>query len=238
VTAVFRPALIWCAGRERRFGDVAIPLDLDALLPGKTPWEVEIGFGKGRRLLDRAGGEPERRFLGIEVASDYYRRVATRAIRRGLGNLVLLRGEAIYLLAVALPVHFAGSVRIDFPDPWPKSRHQKRRLLSRATVDLVLRCLVPGGELVFATDHLEYADDVAAVLASYPGVVLERREPSAGAVASHYERRFESEGKEIRRLRAWLPEGAGQRPHPSGLYDLTTAPRLAAGRADDDEQHG
>ena len=126
-------------------------LELDELLPG-GPWEVELGFGKGRYLLRRAEESRERRFLGIEVAGKYYRLAATRAERRGLENLLLIRGEALYALSALLPSGFAEAAHVYFPDPWPKSRHQKRRLFDRETVDLVLGTLARGGRLFFATD--------------------------------------------------------------------------------------
>jgi len=103
----------------------ANPLDL---VPGAGEWEVEIGFGKGRFLLDQAAARPERRFLGIEVASKYYRLCRQRAERRGLDNVLVVRGEALYLLSAVFPARFAAALHVYFPDPWPKSRHHKRRL--------------------------------------------------------------------------------------------------------------
>ena len=96
-------------GRDWTLPELPLPLDLDALLPGDGDWEVEIGFGKGRYLLERALAQPGRRFLGLEVVSKYYRMLRRRAQRRGVRNLLLVRGEALYLLATVLPTAFAST---------------------------------------------------------------------------------------------------------------------------------
>jgi tRNA (guanine-N7-)-methyltransferase len=130
-------------------------------VPGPGPWEIEVGFGKGRFLLAGAAAHPERRYLGVEIAAEYYRRVAARLERRGLHNALVIRGEALYLLAAVLPRGFAMAVHVYFPDPWPKSRHQKRRLFDARTVDLVLGLLAPGGGLYFASDDAAYGGAVS-----------------------------------------------------------------------------
>ncbi|MEO7795096.1 MAG: hypothetical protein ABIV06_10020, partial [Thermoanaerobaculia bacterium] len=114
-----------------------------AAAAGGCAWEVEIGFGKGRYLLRRAALEPQSRFLGIEIASEYFRLVARRVARRGLANVVLLDGEAQYIAAALLPRGFAQKVHVYFPDPWPKLRHHRRRLFAPDSLDLVLGLLAP-----------------------------------------------------------------------------------------------
>ena len=140
-----RPIEVATRRSIRPFAEVGHAGSLDRLCGAEGPWEVELGFGKGRFLLSRAAGEPERRFLGIEIAREYFALVAKRLARRGLVNLALLHGEALYLLSAGLPRRFASVVHVYFPDPWPKSRHLKRRLFSPASVDLVLGLLEPGG---------------------------------------------------------------------------------------------
>ena len=156
------PLLVATAGGERTLAELALPLDLGELVPGEGEWEVEIGFGKGRYLLRRAAGEPGARFAGIEVAPSYYRMVVERARRRGLGNLLVIRGQAQAALAAVLPRGFASAVHVYFPDPWPKSRHERRRLFEPESVDLVLGLLRPGGTLWFATDFVAYGETVEA----------------------------------------------------------------------------
>ena len=193
----------------------------------RSDWEVELGFGKGRFLLSSAAAAAPRPFLGVEMASKYFRLAARRAAARRLSNVVLLRGEALYLIATLLPAGMARAVHVYFPDPWPKSRHHRRRLLDPRTVDLALSLLDPSrGRLFFATDHLEYGEAVAETLALHPAVEVER---VAGAwpegPRTNYEAKFEREGRPIVRLAARLREGAGASLlHPVGRDDLLVGP--------------
>ncbi len=174
---------------------------LERLLDAPGPWELEIGFGKGRFLLARAAAAPERRFLGIEVAGEYFRLAARRIGRRRIGNVALLQGEALYLLAAILPRSFAQAVHVYFPDPWPKARHQRRRLFSPASVDLVVGALAPGGRLSFATDFLDYGEEVAGILAADPALAVERLEGGwPEGPRTNYEAKYLEEGRPIVRL--------------------------------------
>jgi tRNA (guanine-N7-)-methyltransferase len=184
--------------------EVAAPLPLAELVPGTGPWEVEIGFGKGRYLLRRSREEPERRFLGIEIAGKYQRRFVEKARRLPAGNWMALRGDALYLLSAVLPTRFAETVHVYFPDPWPKSRQQKRRLFDPETVDLVVGLLADGGRLLFATDFLEYGEKVHELLASYPGLEVVRRDRWEEGPRTSYEAKYELEGRPILRLEARL----------------------------------
>jgi len=204
------------------FDAAGTPGALDRLLPGAGAWEVELGFGKGRFLLARAAAHPEHRFLGIELARDYFRLAADRLARRRLANVVLVRGEALALLATALPRGFAAALHVYFPDPWPKSRHQRRRLFSPASVDLLFGALAPGGELDFATDHLDYGLEVRRILAGYPGAQLvELAGGWPDGARTNYEAKYVAAGRPILRLALRAPEPRG--PHPEGLRALTAA---------------
>ena len=193
---------------ELDLAHLAAPLQLEELLSGDGPWEVEIGFGKGRFLLRRAAVEPEGRFLGIEVARKYYRLAQKRMRKQALTNVILIGGEALYLLSVALPAAFASVLHVYFPDPWPKSRHQKRRLFDPDSVDLVIGLLQPGGRLYFATDHLEYGDLVAEILESHPAVTVKIHQGLwEDGPRTNYEAKYEAEGRPIRRLVATRAAG-------------------------------
>jgi tRNA (guanine-N7-)-methyltransferase len=228
-------ALFAASSRETALRRLSAPFDPDAFLRGddvaptdatleKGDWEVEIGFGKGRYLLDRAAAHPERRFLGIEVASKYFRICRDRIKRRGLSNAVVVRGEALYLLTSVLPAGFASVVHVYFPDPWPKERHHKRRLFEPETVDLVVGLLRPGGELAFATDHVEYGELVSEILAGYPALAVERRlEPWDDGPRTHYESKYMVEGRPILRLRAVRTEA--DLLHPQGRCGVLVGPR-------------
>ena len=216
-----RPVEASAGGRELRLDEVDRPLEL---VPGRGAWEVELGFGKGRFLLARAGAAPERRFLGVEVACEYYRRVVRAARRRGLQNLLLLRGEALFLLAAVLPRGFAATLHVYFPDPWPKSRHHKRRLFDPESVDLVVGLLRPGGRLCFATDHLEYGAEVAQLLVSFPGLAVERLDgPWPEGARTSYEAKYLAEGRPILRLEATVLRPPSL--HPLGEQAVTVGRR-------------
>jgi tRNA (guanine-N7-)-methyltransferase len=196
-----------------------------AAAPGQPapPWEVEIGFGKGRYLLRRAALEPEGRFLGIEIAGEYFRLVARRVARRRLGNVVLLAGEAQYLAAAILPRGFAEVVHVYFPDPWPKLRHRRRRLFAPDSLDLVLGLLAPGGKLCFATDFLAYGEEVRALLASHPAAAVRVHDgPWPDGARTNYEAKYLVEGRPILRLE--VVRVGEVAPHPSGLHDLLVGP--------------
>lgn len=194
-----------------------------AASPPAERWEVEIGFGKGRYLLRRAALEPDVRFLGIEIAGEYFRLVARRVARRRLANVVLLEGDAQYLAGAILPHGFASAVHVYFPDPWPKSRHHRRRLFSPESLDLVQGLLAPEGRLWFATDFLAYGEEVRELLESHPGAEVRVIEgPWPDGARTNYEAKYTVEGRPILRLEVAFA-GAAQ-PHPRGLLDLLVAP--------------
>ena len=138
-------------------GDAAALADLPALftVPVREVW-LEIGFGGGEHLVWQAKANPDVGFLGCEPFEDGVVKLLSAIEVDGLTNVRLLAGDARPLLRL-LPHAGIGRVFILFPDPWPKKRHHKRRLLSAATLDEIARILRPGGELRLATDAGEYA---------------------------------------------------------------------------------
>lgn len=204
--------------------ELSVPLPLDRLVPGSGSWEVEIGFGKGRYLIQCAQETPDRRFLGIEMAASYHRLAATRSRVKGVTNLVLIRGEALYVLSALLPVGFASAVHVYFPDPWPKARHQKRRLFDPETVDLVLSLLRPGGRLFFATDVLEYGKSVQSLLESHPAMCVHPQSgPWPDGPLTNYEIKYEREGRPILRLEVEWRGATAPALHPSGRSGVLAA---------------
>lgn len=211
--------LVSTAAGDRGLADLAAPLPLAALVPGAARWEVEIGFGKGRYLLRRCLEDPGGGFLGIEQVAEYQQRFVERARRRQARNWVAVRGEALYLMSAVLPRGFAAAAHVYFPDPWPKSRHHKRRLFDPETVDLLAGLLAPGGRLYFATDFLAYGELVWELLRSHPALAVHRR---AGAwedgPRTNYEAKYLAEGRPILRLEVSIeaPPDPAAALHPSG----------------------
>jgi tRNA (guanine-N7-)-methyltransferase len=138
------------------------PEDLDGKIdfirifgrPG--PVHIEIGTGKGTFLLNQAKAQPDDNFLGIEWARKYYRYAVDRMGRWGLTNVRIIRTDAAAFLANFIPDNSVNYFHIYFPDPWPKKRHHKRRFISPANLEHLVRCLSRGGELRIATDHADY----------------------------------------------------------------------------------
>jgi tRNA (guanine-N7-)-methyltransferase len=219
---LIQPALLSTAAGDRSLAGLSAPLPLDELVPGTGEWEVEIGFGKGRYLLRRCQEDPGRRFLGLEIAGEYHGIFVDRARRRGLTNWIALRGDALFFLGAVLPAGFASVVHVYFPDPWPKSRHHKRRLFDPQTVDLVLGLLRPGGRLFFATDFLEYGEIVMEILTAHPGLRVTRRESLWDeGPRTNYEAKYIVEGRPILRAEAVL---AGEPSlHPGGVPAVLAA---------------
>ena len=217
---------VFTAGeRHWSVSDLPHPLSLDELLPAGGDWEVEIGFGKGRYLLRRALELPQRRFLGVEVVSKYFHLLRRRGRHWGANNLLLARGEALYLLSALLPPAFATRLHVYFPDPWPKARHHRRRLFDPETVDLVLGVLRPGGTLCFATDFLDYGEQVKEILEAYPRLTVEPRdEPWPDGARTNYEAKYIAEGRPILRLEASLaPDAEPGALHPEGRAGILAA---------------
>lgn len=120
------------------------------------PFELEIGCGKGTFLVHQAAASPGTNYLGIEWAHEFYMYAADRCRRRGLSNVRLLHTDATEFLRWRLPDEILRVVHLYFSDPWPKSKHHKRRVVQDAFLQQVYRVLIPGGELRVVTDHDEY----------------------------------------------------------------------------------
>ena len=144
-------------------------LDLEAVFGRRAPVVLEIGFGNGEALLAMAAARPGTDYLGIEVHRPGIGRLLLGLEAQGLSNVRVLEGDAAELLARRLPGASLDAVHIFFPDPWPKKRHHKRRLVQPAFVELLRTRLKPGGRLHLATDWRDYAEHMAAVMERAPG---------------------------------------------------------------------
>jgi tRNA (guanine-N7-)-methyltransferase len=143
-------------------GDAA--LDLDSLFGRRAPRTLEIGFGDGETLVALAATHPERDYLGLEVHAPGVGHCLLRAAAAGLANLKVIQHDAVEVLGRAIAPGSLDEVLIYFPDPWPKKRHHKRRLVQAPFVALLATRLAPGGRLRLATDWAPYADWMREVL--------------------------------------------------------------------------
>jgi len=135
-------------------------LDVAAIFANHHPVEVELGFGKGRFLLDAAQRRPEHNFIGVEVAGKYLRLAHDRALKRGLTNLRFIHGDAREFVEFFLPAGAVHALHVYFLDPWPKKKHHKRRLLDEGFFEEALRVLEVSGRLWIATDHDDYFEAI------------------------------------------------------------------------------
>lgn len=141
-----------------------LSLDLDNTFGRRAPRSVEIGFGNGDNLAALAAAHPERDYLGIEVHRPGVGRLLLRLEEAGLRNVRLVCHDAVEVLAQQIAPRTLDEVLVLFPDPWPKKRHHKRRLLQSPFVELVADRLQPGGVLRVATDWEPYAQATLEVL--------------------------------------------------------------------------
>ena len=144
-------------------GNPVTDLDIEAWFGRSAPLVLEIGSGTGTSTLAMAQAEPDIDVIAVEVYRKGLAQLLTAIDREGVTNIRMIRGDGVDVLEHVLKSESLTGVRVFFPDPWPKSRHHKRRLLQPATVALIADRLRPGGILHAATDHMGYAEHIAAV---------------------------------------------------------------------------
>ena len=170
--------------------------DLDRQFGRRAPRTVEIGFGAGDALLALAASEPARDFLGIEVYPPGVGRLLARCHEAGLDNVRVAMADALDVLEYWLAPSSVEEVLVWFPDPWPKKRHHKRRLVQPQFAALVHRVLEPGGTLHLATDWEPYAEHMLDVLDAHPGFSnCAAPDRFMARPARRLETRFESRGR-------------------------------------------
>jgi len=175
-------------------------LDAESMFGRPAPLEIEIGSGKARFLIESARAHPDRNFLGIERSLSYYRICRERLARSGLSNARVLRSDGRIFVETALTPASVRAFHIYFPDPWPKKKQKKRRLLDGIFLELAASRLEPGGLIRIATDHADYGVGLGALVQTVPA--LERLDWAAlpAPPPTHYELKYLREGRPIWRL--------------------------------------
>jgi tRNA (guanine-N7-)-methyltransferase len=183
-------------------GEVVDPMDwFDS--PG--PFEIEIGCGKGGFLLSRARANPHLRMLGIEWANKYFRYCADRMARWSLTNVRVMRTDAKYFLIHHLPPACVSVLHLYHPDPWPKKRHHKRRLITPDFIEAAVRVLEPRGKWLIQSDHGKYFQIIRDLLDQRPELAEIAWEdacmgPGPDWAGTNYEIKYARGGRTIYRV--------------------------------------
>ena len=171
----------------------AQPLDFATLFGRSAPVVLEIGFGMGETTAAIAAAQPQTNFLAIEVHLPGVGALLRRIQAAHLTNVRIVRHDAVEVVDSMIPLGSLAGIHVYFPDPWPKKRHHKRRLLSREFVRELAERLTIGGYLHVATDWSDYADEILATLDAEP-LLRNRSEGYAPRPAWRPQTKFELRG--------------------------------------------
>ena len=175
------------------------PIDWKEMFGNDHPVELEIGMGKGTFITDQAKARPHVNFFGIEWANWFWHYASDRLRRNECVNVRTIRAEAGYFLREFVPAHSLSVMHIYFPDPWPKEKPSKRRLVQPAFLDLVGHVLIPDGQLRVVTDHRDYFEQIDSVIRGSPLHLIDYTAPMSAAdgefVGTNFERKYRREGR-------------------------------------------
>jgi tRNA (guanine-N7-)-methyltransferase len=192
----------------------AQPYDPPSWFGRTAPLVLEIGSGMGESTAALAAAAPEVDHLAVEVYEPGLAQLLMRAVDADLTNVAPLRGDAVALLRERVPPASLAGIRIFFPDPWPKRRHRKRRLVQPGFVALAASRLAPGATLHLATDWADYADQMRAVCDAEPALENAAAAPGGWTPrpewrpVTKFEQRARIEGRDVRDLIYRTPAAA------------------------------
>ncbi len=166
------------------------PVDLAVMFPVSQPLEVELGSGDGSFLLEYAALHPERNFIGIERLLGRIRKLDRKGRRRGLTNLRGIRIESSYFLEYLLPRNSATALHIYFPDPWPKRKHWRHRLINERFPSLASQALVSGGVVYLRTDDRPYFAEMTRIFQGATRFSRTETPPELSALHTDFEKDF------------------------------------------------
>lgn len=174
--------------------------------------EVEIGCGRGKFIVARAQANPNIRFLGIDKAHRFMRRGVERSRHKRLANLEFIKGDFRQVVADETSANSVAVFHVYFPDPWPKRRQRKRRLLNEALFVLLYNRLRGGGKIEIATDDADYFSAIKRCIAATPLSWEEMRESVnqrlfAPEFKTNYEMKYETAGRPLYYLELCKPRG-------------------------------
>jgi tRNA (guanine-N7-)-methyltransferase len=169
-------------------------LDLSELFSLKQSLEVELGSGDGSFLVEYAKQHSDRNFIGIERLLGRIRKLDRKGRRAGLTNLRGVRIESAYFLRYLLPLHSVSALHVYFPDPWPKRKHRRHRLINEQFASLARAALEPGGRVYLRTDDPDYFDQMLAVFDASPDFAKEETPIQLASLLTDFERDFNARG--------------------------------------------
>jgi tRNA (guanine-N7-)-methyltransferase len=175
------------------------PIDLHRLFAEAHPLEIELGSGDGSFLVNWAHSHPGHNFIGVERLLGRIRKMGRKARNAGLSNLRGVRIESSYFLEYLLPRHSATALHIYFPDPWPKRKHRRHRLINERFPSLTHQALVPGGTVFLRTDDRDYFEQMTQVFDASPSFQKVETTPELSAVLTDFEKDFNARGVETLR---------------------------------------
>lgn len=173
---------------------IVVRIDLRQLFVLDQPLEVELGSGDSSFLVEYARRNPDHNFIGVERLLGRIRKLDRKGRRAGLSNLRGVRIEGSYFLEYLLPPRSATALHVYFPDPWPKRRHWRHRLINERFAVLAGQALVPGGRLYLRTDDQAYFAQMLAVFGPSPLFQPVETPPDLGALFTDFERDFQARG--------------------------------------------
>ena len=169
-------------------------LEVGILFGEARPLEVELGSGDGSFLVNYAKLHPERNFLGVERLLGRLRKLDRKALRAGLANVRGLRVESAYLVEYLLPPGSVTALHVYFPDPWPKRKHRKNRLVNARFTEIARQALAPGGVIYLRTDDEDYFSQMVKEFAANPAFRLVETPGELSGVVTDFERNFLARG--------------------------------------------
>lgn len=172
------------------------PVDL---FPKPQPLEVELGCGDASFIAEYAKRHPERNFIGVERLLGRITKLHKKGRRAGLTNLRGVRIENAYFLEWLLPAHSASAIHVYFPDPWPKKKHRRHRLINERFPALAHAALMPGGRIYLRTDDADYFEQMQAVFAASPLFKSVETPAELATVVTDFEADFNAQGIATRR---------------------------------------
>ena len=176
------------------------PLDFAAVFGNENPVTIEVGFGMGQATAEIAQANPDKNYIGIDVYKAGVGRLLSEIERRGLANLRIIEHDALEALEAMIPNSSIAAFHVFFPDPWPKKRHHKRRLMLRPRTELFAQKLIAGGYIFMATDWKPYAEEALLELAATPHLKNAYdgfAPPQAWRPKTAFERKGVAQGREI-----------------------------------------